>query len=309
MRGDLMARLTRPQSPVPLGAFRIALSVVLLARFWAMRHSILDVYGPHGFVAWDVTRAELLPGLAHPLDLAIVLGVFGSDPIDVTYGLVGLELMALLLLLAGITSRMAAIVAFASDYFLMRAGAGVLYGLDHFGHVALFYCMFMPVGAALTLPRWLRGAPAAPATGAAGLARRVLQLHLCIVYTSSGVEKACGPDWWSGEAIWRALTLPDFHWLDLHVLAHWPGFAALLGWGVLALESGYAFGMFFRRTRCLWLLGVISMHLGIGLFLNLGLFAGVMLLWNLSAFGSEALEDVRAVLARCHELHSRAQPS
>lgn len=309
MRAEILARLTRPKSPVPLGAFRIALSLLLLARCWAMRHSLLDVYGPHGFVAWEVTRAELAGGLPHPLDLAIVLGVLGYDPIAVTYGLVGLELMALMLLLSGIASRAAAIVAFVADYFLMRAGAGVLYGLDHFGHVALFYCMFMPVGAALTLPRWLRDAPAPPATGAAGLARLVLQLHLCIVYTSSGLEKACGPDWWSGEAIWRALTLPDFHWLDLGALAHLPWLAAILGWGVLVLESGYALGMYFRRTRWLWLLGVMSMHLAIGLFLSLWLFAAIMLLWNLSAFGPEAREDVRAMLARRQALRARAQPS
>ena len=84
-------------------------------------------------------------------------------------------------------------------------GQASIYGVDEFAHIGLFYCIWMPVGQAWSLDRW---GVADAGTWEARLALRVLQLHLCIVYFASGIEKATGTDWRNGDVIWYALMRP-----------------------------------------------------------------------------------------------------
>ena len=60
---------------------------------------------------------------------------------------------------------------------------------DDFAHIGLFYCVWMPVGYAWSLDQ-RHGAVSDEATPLCRLSLRVLQVHLCIVYVSSGIEKA-----------------------------------------------------------------------------------------------------------------------
>src|SRR5205807_469276 len=43
-----------------------------------------------------------------------------------------------------------------------------------------------------------------------GLHRRILQLHMCIIYSFGGITKCAGLGWWNGESLWRALTRAPF---------------------------------------------------------------------------------------------------
>src|SRR5262249_54241901 len=149
-------------------------------------------------------------------------------------------------------------------------------GVDYFVNIALFYCLWMPVGHAHSLDRRAGRVSGAP-TPAARMGLRVLQLHLCMVYLSSALWKACGAQWWNGEAIWRALMRTDlgpwdpacFAWL-----AGMPWVAVLAGWGTLLVEGGYALFVWLPWARRWWALATIGLHLGI---------AGLMGLWSFSA--------------------------
>jgi hypothetical protein len=287
------AWLFAPGSAVPLALLRIGTALLFLIKLGLLRGAWMDVYGPFGLVPWTVTRAELPPALPHLIDLAVVLAPLGVSATQTVYAVITLQIVALSALLLGVLPRTAAVVAFVANYLLMRASAGLLYGMEHFGHVALGYLVFMPSGDALSLPRWLR-AEAARESAAAGCTHKLLQVHMCIVYTSSGFEKALGADWWNGEAIWRALTLPDFAWLDASWLASAPTLATLLGWSVLLIEAGYALGMAFAPTRKLWLCLIVSMHLTIAIALQLWLFAAIMIVLNTAAFGARSGSDSRS---------------
>jgi hypothetical protein len=159
-----------------------------------------------------------------------------------------------------------------------------MYGVDAFAHVSLFYCLVMPVGAAFSLDRRAGRAVDAP-SATATLSLRVLQLHLCIVYLSSGVEKALGEQWRNGEAIWRSLMLPEYAQFDFSWMAFTPWLAMLVAWGTLAIEIGYAFFIWPRQTRKLWVLATLGLHLGIAVFLGLWLFSSMMMVLTFSAFG------------------------
>jgi hypothetical protein len=112
----------------------------------------------------------------------------------------------------------------------------------------------------------------------------VLQLHLCVVYLSSGLEKASGRQWWDGEAVWRALMRPDLGQFDFSWLAWHPWVAKLACWGTLAVELGYAFLVWPRRTRTAMAVATLGLHAGIAVAMGLYSFSALMMVLTAAAF-------------------------
>src|SRR6516225_2020642 len=116
---------------------------------------------------------------------------------------------------------------------------------------------------------------------------RSLQLHLCIIYLNTGLAKAIGPQWWTGEAIWRAVMQPQFAILDHSWLESFPWLAQLAFWVVMVVEVGYALFIWPAKTRRIWLVATIGLHLGIMLNMGLLMFSIMMIAMNLCAFGPD----------------------
>src|SRR5207253_2822549 len=130
---------------------------------------------------------------------------------------------------------------------------------------------------------WLRGAPRKN-DHLQGFHRRILQLHLCLIYFFGGVTKCAGPGWWDGASIWRALIRPPFNLFPPETLIAWKNLFPVLSISVCLLESAYPLFIWLRKTRIAWLVAVITMHLAIGLAMGLYLFALVMITLNFAAF-------------------------
>lgn len=275
-------------SPVPLTWFRGMVAAFCLVKILVIRNSLIDIYGQYGFVQWAITRANLYDGLPHIGDLTLWLAGLGLTADQSVHLILSVYLLALLGLLVGWKTRLMAVAAWFINFLLIHAGGGLVYGMDTFTHIALFYCIVMPVGDYLSLDTYLLKRQPRPSI-AAGMTRRMLQLHLCIVYMSSGLEKASGSQWWNGEAIWRSLMLPVFQQFDMSWLSEATWLAVAVGWLVLATEIGYGVLIWWQKTRVIWLGLTIGMHLFIGLFLGMWLFASIMIILNLGAFGYEAL--------------------
>ena len=105
-----------------------------------------------------------------------------------------------------------------------------------------------------------------------------MQFHLCVIYLGAGLGKAMGRQWWNGEAIWQAVSQPAFSTFDLSWLASHPWIPMLAGWSTMIVEIGYAFLVRPRRTRTMWCLATIGLHLGMAIFMGLVFFASVMIL-------------------------------
>ena len=63
-----------------------------------------------------------------------------------------------------------------------------------------------------------------------------MQIHLCVIYLSAGLEKAMGRQWWNGEAIWQTISQPSFRTFELGWLAQHPFIPMLAGWATLLIE-------------------------------------------------------------------------
>jgi Vitamin K-dependent gamma-carboxylase len=282
---------TQPESPIPLGWFRVAVAVFCIIKLLVFRESFMDIYGQYGFVQWAITRANLYPGLVHLGDIVLWLGKLGLTVNQSLYIVVSTYAIAIGGLLVGWHTRWMALVVWFINFLWMHAGGGLTYGMDIFTHIALLYCIIMPVGDYLSVDAYFDRRKSQPSV-AAGVGRKMLQLHLCIIYLSSGLEKASGIQWRNGEAIWRSLMLPVFQHFDMSWLAQVPWLATILGWQILAIEIGYALLMWLPKTRWLWLLAIVGMHFFIGLLMGMWLFAGIMIILNLGAFGEEVYRDL-----------------
>src|SRR5262249_21485083 len=116
----------------------------------------------------------------------------------------------------------------------------------------------------------------------------LLQVHLCLVYFFSGLTKSFGSGWWNGENIWYALTLPSYAVWPVSSMAKLAPILPVIGICVVALELSYPFLIWPRKSRYLVLTAICGLHAAIGLTMGMWLFALVMLILNLAAFGISA---------------------
>ncbi len=187
-------------------------------------------------------------------------------------------------LLIGLVSRIPAILAWFLHLCIAKSGGFVAYGLDTFMTIGLFYLMLSPLPDQYSIDWRLRDLrPKNPQL--LGFWRRVLQLHLCIVYFFSGLTKCLGSGWWNGSSVWRALIRPPFNVIDPEILVRWKYLLPVAGILIWVLEFAYPFLIWSTRTRKIWLLGVCAMHVAIGVTMGMYLFSLVMIVLNVAAFG------------------------
>jgi len=270
------AGLLAPASERPLSVLRVALAALLFVQALAVAHLVLELWSSAGLlqtalgdyltggdVLWFTGLRGLVARLGIPEALwlrALFAAYVGS--------LAGLALVG---------RRTIAVAACGLHALLMAGGSLSSYGVDQFSQLALFALVLCP-GAE---PPWRPARESA----AARLALRTLQGSLCLAYLASGLAKARGHEWWDGDAIYRALSMPLYRVIDTAWLVRSPWVAKLAGWATLALEVGYPALMAWGRTRRAAVVAVVAMHAGIGLFMRLQSFAAVMALLTIVAFG------------------------
>ena len=189
-------------------------------------------------------------------------------------------------LLIGFLSRPAAIAAWLLHLAARSSGGLTAYGVDNFMTIGLFYLMLCPLPDRYSLESWLWKSRT-PDPQRVGFHQRVLQLHLCLIYFFGGLAKSLGAGWWNGNSIWRALTRSPFNIIPPDFLLQWSALLPLMGISICLVEIGYPVFIWPKKTRHIWLAGVLAMHAAIGAAMGLYLFALIMIVLNLAAFGSD----------------------
>ena len=270
----------------PLAILRIGIAAALLVQgivLWRYRDLLLAEFGPVPWILSDRLLDPLVPRLSY---FTAWLAPFGVGSMQVVELFVLLHIAACAFLLLGYRTRWAAIGAWATYLPLRYTGHLYFYGVGGMLLLALFYCLFMPVGREWSIDRWLsarRNEPAAE-TFDASLSVVVLRLHVCIIYLAAGLSKAMGEQWWSGDAVWRALSLPRFAQFDLQALSAYPHLFQVMAIGAVTVQLAYPV-LVWTRLRAVVVLVTELTHLGIAIFLGLWLFSAVMVVLNIAAFG------------------------
>jgi hypothetical protein len=186
-------------------------------------------------------------------------------------------------LVAGFCSRTSAVTAWLLQLASVKSGGMFAYGADAFTTIGLFYLMLAPQGTWSLHHRLCRKSE--EDLRLSGFFRRLLQLHLCLIYFFGGLTKCLGSGWWDGSNLWRSLVRPPFNMLDPEMVAHGQMWLPVAGIAICLFEVGYPFFIWGRRTRPIWLVCICAMHLSIGLVMGMRLFASIMIILNLAAFG------------------------
>jgi len=280
----------KPVSAKSLGIFRIATGVFALVQLLVLLPDWMLFYGSHGILSWEISDAlstRNTPGIS---TVASVLAHVGISSETTVYILTATYFFSLIGLVAGYKTRLMGAVAWLIHLILNTTGHFTAYGVETFAHIALFYCMVLPVGVSLSIDAYKKPVTIPPYL--ITLSVRVIQLHLCIMYLASGLEKAMGSQWWNGEAIWIAMQQDQFHKVNINWMANAPLVPKLLCIGTLVTEILYPFGMMWKNTKKLWLIAIVGMHLYIAVFLGLHLFGALMILLNFSAFGEHCFPGI-----------------
>jgi uncharacterized membrane protein YphA (DoxX/SURF4 family) len=272
-----------------LAALRIGLGLELILYCITSRADWLQMFAsqPGSFVTRDLTEALVTLGAALVPRVSWFISAgesIGLSEATVLWVVWSVPLAAGLCLVAGIFCRSAAIAAWFLHLSAIKSSSLLSYGVDNFTSIGLFYLMLSPLPDHLALDsRWRKWPP--KSSQLQSFWQRVLQLHLCVIYFFSGLTKLLGSGWWNGESLWRALTRPPFDIVPSEVLIRGKYLFIPLGLGICLLETSYPIFIWLRRTRLIWLVGIIAMHGAIALLMGLYLFGLIMAILNVAAFG------------------------
>lgn len=309
-----------PVAPTTVGFVRLLAASILLFIHLACLPQFLDLVGPHAWIDGQAVQ-ELTQVKDHPLyqpdesdtpalrvekaqmvnfvtwhRLSIWLLI--QDP-TLMWVLHGFFLVCMGCYVIGFCSRpMSVIVWFAHLSYVTR-GYTIWFGMDCILLFILFYLMFAPTGAALSVDRLIARFRALkrgqrldvalepePSWGA-NVVLRMIQIHMGIVYLCSALSKLQGPAWWNGLATWISMNTQEFALFDMRWLGHtdwmWQWVSSLATFGTIAFELVFIFLVWLPWWRPLMLAGAFMLHTGIGMFMGLFGF-GVVMLTGCSAF-------------------------
>jgi Vitamin K-dependent gamma-carboxylase len=285
-----MAKLLFPaQSDAWLSVLRVGLALQVIVYLWSLKYdwNYLLAGTEHTLTTRKLAEAivklqsPFIPRLGWLIDAGNWLGVGESTILSLTRDCLAVAASFLLL---GLFCRVSAIGVWFLHLCAVKSTDLFSYGVDNFTSIGLFYLALSPLPDRFTLDRALRDRSHAKPE-LLGFFRRVLQLHMCIVYFFGGLNKSLGTGWWTGDNIWRALIRPPFNVIPPETLVHWKVVFPLLGIFVCLTETAYPLLIWVRRTRALWLTSICSIHIGIGAAMGMYQFALVMIVLNLAAFG------------------------
>ena len=227
------------------------------------------------------TESPLVPRLGWIVMLATRTGLSESTALSIVWWIL---LLAGGCLVIGIFSRTSSILAWFVHLCAAESGGFISYGVDNFMTIGLFYLMLSPLPDRYSLDQRWRELPS-KSPHLLGFFRRVLQVHLCLIYFFGGVAKCLGSGWWDGSNLWRALIRPPFNVIAPEILIRLKYLFPVAGIVICVLEISYPVFIWNRKTRGIWLVAICAMHVAIGLTMGMCLFAFIMIVLNIAAFG------------------------
>ena len=297
--------------PRALGAFRIAVALVLLSDLLIYRLPALRTFYTDDGVLPRATLAEVYP----LLERASLYAMSGSARVQT--GLLAVAAVAAVCLLVGYRTRASAglsVLLFASLYarnpYVLNGGNTVLVAF-------LFLSLFLPLDARWSLGagrRSVRGEPndadgGASAGGGDGgdpricsLGTAVALLTLVSIYAANAVSKYRSDAWMSGTAVPRIFQLSEFTVGLGPLVSEYTAALTAINWLWIALLSvSPLLVVATGRARTGLALAFVSAHLGMAATMRLAVFPFVMSSVLLLFLPPGAWDRVEAVASRLSE--------
>jgi hypothetical protein len=261
-------------SPLSIGVFRFLFGTLALIMYSVRFINWRFYFTDEGFLPSTATQ-EILPEFYR----SWITWYPTSTPMVV--GLYVIFLIALACLAVGIFGRIAAIVSVILHIAFIQRNYAIGYGSDFMATYFFYSLVFAENDRAFSLKAWL-GRVKPEVLGSLNqylntIGLRLLQLHLCIIYAYTGLEKMKGNSWWDGTAVWSVIGNPQLMMFDASWVKQFPVLIALATFTTWLFEIYFAPLVWIPKTRKWILLLGVMLHGGIGIMIGLVFFSLVML--------------------------------
>lgn len=148
-----------------------------------------------------------------------------------------------------------------------------------------------------------------PAAVRSGWGLRLLQIEVCLIVFSAGLEKLNGDPWWDGTALYYVMQLDDYfgHLPVPQFVRETLWLQKLMTWAALATEVVAPILIWFKETRRPALIALVGLHLSLLYMMNLFMFQYLMITAWLSFLDWEA--DLGWLRDRAARVRSRMFPA
>ncbi len=283
----------RPADPTILGLMRILVGLMVFYTHLVWTKELQTFYGAEGVI--PATFRDLIYG--EPNWVWSHFDWISSGSWLWTVHVIGLIIIGMFA--AGLFTRVTSVLTCLLAISYANRATGALFGLDQ---INCFLCLYLALGtsgACFSVDQWIRRRSSDKIMGEGGAVRpsisnfpardtlsniaiRLIQVHMCVVYFFAGVGKLQGDTWWNGTAIWYALASYEYQTLDMTWLAGHLWLVNLMTLIALAWEVCFAFLIWPRLTRPIFLLLAVTVHLGIGIAMGMLTFGLIMIIGNLA---------------------------
>ncbi|MEN0061750.1 MAG: HTTM domain-containing protein [Myxococcota bacterium] len=271
--------LFAPVDARAVAAMRISLGVLLLFAWVPLGAQFVTLFHVDGIV-----DAHLIDTYWTPYALRWLEGLSPEG----LMGVYGLGIVAIVAFTTGTLTPVANGVVVVLLVLIHHRNPWIQNGGDRLIRIWALLMLVIPSGAAWSVDAWLRerlGWTSRATVPAFGL--RLIQIQLVVMYTYTGLAKLGDSAWFSGEAIYYAISDGGFSrapWLLDPIVQHPVArpFLWLLDLGTLAFEIGFLPLVLWSRTRNATLIAGIALHAGIFLTMAVGLF-GPASVWGYQA--------------------------
>lgn len=253
-----------------LALFRIGLAWVILTDLILRFGDISIFYSGEGVLPRQVLTEKLL----NPWYWSVYL--ISDRPIVQTL-IFAVAILLAFLLLIGYRTQLVIIAVWAMTISLHNRNPALLFAGDDALRAILFWAMFLPLGAAYSVDRALNSSQKPLPKSFCSVATAALMIQLCFIYIFSAFFKHQSPLWSSeGSAVYYALNFDQYATVFDPLLLHLGGLLTPITFFVLWLEWLAPLIIFipFRNNffRCFTIVLFILLHLGFGLFFEIGIF-------------------------------------
>ena len=275
-----------PRAPHALAALRVLVGGMMCYSTLVWGLALGEFFGPHGYQPPGLARAT---GAGPSLWFLVPPGgmwAFHYCCVAATAAFA-----------AGLATPATGVLSFLAVTSYAQRVPAATFGLDQTLAFLGLYLAIAPCGRVFSLDALLFG-PRPGASARAGLTTRLIQVHLCVIYTSAGLAKLKGTAWWDGSAVWKAASNLEYQSADLTWLAGVEPAANLLTHFTVAWELSFWALVWRPRLRPYVLAGGLGMHLGIGAFLGMWTFGLAMCFAYLAFVPPEFFQRIATRLGR-----------
>ena len=265
---------------------RIGMALLLLYDLFVRSHDIHALYSDEGVEPRSAVDPPLLP-------LFRLYFAFGDAPsLQVVFAIAAVFAAALLV---GFRTRLVTGVSWVLLVSLQARNGSVNQAGDDLLAMFLFWSLFLPLGARLSVDAHLRPRPA-ESTLVSGVGPFALTGQLFLLYFITGTLKANSIHWLVGNGIYDALNAQEFvtsfgRWLHPHYYV-----LKVLSWATLVLEICGPMVLFIPprrwRVRLALVVAFLGFHAGISLCMRIGMFSFVCMVGWLFLIPAGALARI-----------------